>query len=57
MTGSFGNVVKDDDKQLSQYKTNIVLSDSLTENEKDRKILWVKYITSFLLNCTQEDIK
>lgn len=42
MTGSFGNVVKDDDKQLSQYKTNIVLSDSLTENEKDRKILWVK---------------
>lgn len=37
MTGSYGNVVKDDDNRLSQYKTNIVLADSLAENEKDRK--------------------
>ncbi|KAH8371803.1 hypothetical protein KR093_008900 [Drosophila rubida] len=37
MTASNGNVVKDDDNRLSQYKTNIVLSESLAANDKERK--------------------
>ncbi|KAH8413681.1 hypothetical protein KR222_003542 [Zaprionus bogoriensis] len=37
MTASNGNGVQDDDNRLSQYKTNIVLGDSLAANDKDRK--------------------
>lgn len=39
MTGTYGNVVKDDENRHSQYKTNIILGDSLAENQKDRKTL------------------
>lgn len=42
MTASNGNVGKDDDNRLSQYRTNIILGDSLASNEKDHKSLWVE---------------
>ncbi|XP_060657787.1 ATP-dependent translocase ABCB1-like [Drosophila nasuta] len=37
MTASNGNVVKDDDNRLSQYKSNIVLGESFAANDKERK--------------------
>ncbi|EDW61888.1 ATP-dependent translocase ABCB1 [Drosophila virilis] len=37
MTASYGNAVKDDDSRMSQYRTNIVLSESFTAKEKERK--------------------
>lgn len=41
MTATNGNVAKDDDNRLSQYRTNIILGDSLASNDKDRTSLWV----------------
>lgn len=46
MTASNGNVGKDDDNRLSQYRTNIILGDSLASNEKDHKSLWVESINN-----------
>ncbi|XP_034477395.1 ATP-dependent translocase ABCB1 [Drosophila innubila] len=37
MTASNGNVVKDDENRLSQYKSNITLGESFAANDKDRK--------------------
>lgn len=50
MTASNGNVGKDDDNRLSQYRTNIILGDSLASNEKDHKSLWVEYRNNKLIN-------
>ncbi|KAM8712490.1 hypothetical protein ACLKA7_012923 [Drosophila subpalustris] len=37
MTASNGSVLKDDDNRLSQYKSNIVLGESFSANDKERK--------------------